>query len=80
MSGPGETRHEDVLARKASMGQTLRAVAWSFFGVRRRADYEADVSKLNPVHVVVAGIIGGAVFIALLVVVVQWVVGSGVAR
>ena len=71
---------EDVLARKASLGQTMRAVAWSFFGVRRRADYEADVNKLNPVHVVVAGILGGIAFIAVLVVTVQWVVGSGVAH
>lgn len=69
-----------MLARKVSLGQTMRAVAWSFFGVRRRADYEADVSKLNPAHVVVAGIVGGIAFIAVLAVVVQWVVGSGVAR
>jgi hypothetical protein len=37
-------------------------VAWSFFGVRRRADYE-DVRKLNPVHVIVAGVIGAALFV-----------------
>ena len=28
--------------RKASLGQTARAVFWSFFGVRKRAHYEAD--------------------------------------
>ena len=59
--------------------QTVGAVAWSFFGVRRSADYENDVQRLNPVHVVVAGVIGAALFVAALVMLVKWVVGSGVS-
>ncbi len=59
--------------------QTMRAVAWSFFGVRRAADHAQDVSKLNPVHVIIAGFIGAALFVAALVLLVQWVVGSGIA-
>ncbi len=70
---------KDAAKRPASMLQTARAVAWSFFGIRRAAGYEEDVQRLNPVHVVVAGIAGAALFIALLVVLVRWVVGSGVA-
>jgi len=66
-------------ARKGSFLQTMRAVAWSFFGVRRSADYAQDVAKLNPVHVIIAGIIGAGLFIAALVLLVRWVVGSGVA-
>jgi hypothetical protein len=65
--------------RKATPLQTMRAVAWSFFGVRRSKDLEHDVAKLNPVHVVIAGLIGAAVFVASLVLLVKWVVGSGVA-
>jgi Protein of unknown function (DUF2970) len=65
--------------RSGSFLQTARAVAWSFFGVRRSADYERDVQRLNPVHVVIAGVIGAAVFIGVLVLLVKWVVGSGVA-
>ena len=67
------------LARKAGIGETMRAVAWSFFGVRRGADYERDVQRLNPAHVVVAGIAGAVLFVLALVVLVRWVVGSGVA-
>jgi len=63
-----------VLARKGSFLGTLKAVAWSFFGVRRRADYEQDVSQLNPVHLVIAGLIGGLLFVLSLVALVQWVV------
>ena len=67
------------LERRGSLLQTARAVAWSFFGVRRSKDYADDVSKLNPVHVVVAGIVGALLFIASLVLLVRWVIGSGVA-
>ena len=59
--------------------QTARAVAWSFFGVRRAADLENDVQRLNPVHVVVGGVLGAALFVVVLVWFVKWVVGSGVA-
>ena len=70
---------KSAAARKGSFVQTARAVAWSFFGVRRSADYAEDVAKLNPVHVIIAGILGAALFIVLLVLLVRWVVGSGVA-
>ena len=76
---PGPER-VSVTSRKASIMQTMRAVAWSFFGVRRSKDYENDVARLNPVHVVIAGVIGAALFVVSLVVLVQWVIGSGVAK
>jgi Protein of unknown function (DUF2970) len=65
--------------RKGSFLQTVRAVAWSFFGVRKSSDYEKDVRQLNPVHLVIAGVLGALAFIALLLVVVNWVLASGVA-
>jgi hypothetical protein len=69
----------DAAGRKGSFLQTLRAVGWSFFGVRRRADLEQDLAKLNPVHIVVAGVLGAIVFVGVLVMLVRWVVTSGVA-
>jgi len=78
MSQPGQDLREAV-ARKGSFAQTLKAVAWSFFGVRRGKDHAQDVAKLNPVHVIVAGLIGAAVFVGVLVVLVRWVVASGAA-
>jgi hypothetical protein len=65
--------------RKASLLQTVRAVAWSFLGIRRSKDYERDVQRLNPVHVIIAGVLSAAAFVGLLFVLVRWVVGSGVA-
>ncbi|MBN8490683.1 MAG: DUF2970 domain-containing protein [Burkholderiales bacterium] len=61
------------------MLQSFRAVAWSFFGIRRSAGHAQDMQKLNPVHVILAGIVSAALFVLLLVLLVRWVVGSGVA-
>ena len=72
-------RPEHPASRKGAFLQTMGAVAWSFFGVRRSADHAQDVEKLNPVHLVVAGVVGAALFVAALVLLVKWVVGSGVA-
>lgn len=35
--------------------------------------------SLNPVHVIIAGVIGAALFVLVLVLLVNWVIGSGVA-
>jgi len=65
--------------RKASLVRTLLAVVWSFFGVRKGKDLERDVSELNPVHLVVAGVVVAALFVAALIALVNWVIKSGVA-
>jgi hypothetical protein len=62
--------------RKASFGATMKAVFWSFFGIRKRSDYERDSANLNPLHVVVAGVLGAALFILLLVMVVKFAVAK----
>jgi len=71
---------KEAVQRKGSFLQTMRAVAWSFFGVRKSRDYEQDVTHLNPVHVIIAGVIGAVVFICVLVLVVNWIIASGVAK
>ena len=71
---------KQAVQRKGSFLQTMRAVAWSFFGVRKSSDYEKDVSQLNPVHVIIAGVVGAVLFIVVLLLLVNWVLASGVAR
>nr|WP_308445479.1 DUF2970 domain-containing protein [Thauera sp. 2A1] len=61
--------------RRAGFLATMRAVLWSFFGVRRRQAYIDDAGSLNPLAVVVAGVLAGAVFVIVLVLIVQWIVG-----
>jgi hypothetical protein len=66
MDEPGKP-HE----RKTSFAATMRAVFWSFFGVRKKKDYEHDAAHLNPIHVIIAALIGLAVFIGVLVTLVK---------
>ncbi|MBV8604017.1 MAG: DUF2970 domain-containing protein [Pelomonas sp.] len=79
MTQPGDDLAE-AARRPLSLWQTARAVLWSFVGLRRGAGYEDDVKRLNPLHVIVAGVLGAALFVLLLVLLVHWVVGSGVAK
>jgi hypothetical protein len=60
---------------KASPLRVFRTVFWSFFGVRRRADNQADLTNITPVQVVVAGIIGAAIFVTTLIMLVRFIVG-----
>jgi hypothetical protein len=62
--------------RKASFAEVARAVFWSFFGVRKKKDYEADSASISPVQVVVAGLIGAVLFVLLLVLVVKLVTSA----
>ena len=48
---------KQAVQRKGSFWQTVKAVGWSFFGVRKAYGYEEDISKVNPVHVIVAGLL-----------------------
>lgn len=68
--------HQQVHKRPASFLATMKAVFWSFFGVRKRRDYEQDAANLNPVHVIIAGLIGAAIFIGVLVLVVRFAVSQ----
>lgn len=61
-------------ADKSTFLQTVSAVLWSFFGVRKGANHTADMEKLNPVHVIVVGLLAAALFVVTLVLVVHWVV------
>jgi hypothetical protein len=70
----------DATQRKGSFGQTLKAVAWSFFGVRKSSDYAQDVARINPIHVIVAGVLLAVLFVVGLILLVNWVIGSGVAH
>jgi hypothetical protein len=78
-TGNGDAALREAVRRKGSLGRTLLAVVWSFFGVRKSKDLERDVGELNPLHVVIAGVIVAALFVVALIVLVNWVIGSGVA-
>ena len=59
---------------RKSLWRTVKAVAWSFVGLRARGDYEEDVKNLNPLHIIAVGLVGVFVFVAALVLLVNWMV------
>ena len=60
--------------RKSSLWRAVKAIAWSFVGLRARGDYEEDVKNLNPLHIIAVGLVGVFVFVAVLVLLVNWAV------
>jgi Protein of unknown function (DUF2970) len=62
------------LDRKASVLDTFKAVAASFFGVRGSKAHASDATKLNPLHVILAGVVMAGLFVFTLISVVRWVV------
>ena len=56
--------------------RAIKAVAWSFIGIRKRSGYEEDLGKLNPVHIIAVALVAVAVFVGGLIALVQWIVKS----
>ncbi len=62
--------------KSASPLQLAKAVLWSFLGIRARAAHESDLTQLKPAQVIIAGLIGAAIFVLSLVLLVRFIVGS----
>ena len=58
-----------------SMGRAIKAVAWSFLGIRKNSEYQEDIGRLNPFHVIVVVLAAVALFVGALVALVNWVAG-----
>jgi hypothetical protein len=60
--------------KSASPVQLAKAVFWSFLGIRRRTAHESDVTQLKPAQVIIAGLVGAAIFVLSLVLLVKFIV------
>lgn len=60
--------------RKGSLLRTVRAVAWSLIGLRKGSEYQQDVEKLNPLHIIVVGLVAVFLLVMGLIALVNWVV------
>ena len=67
---------KEVTQRPMSFLATVKAVMWSFFGVRKNSAYEEDTAKLNPLHVIIAGVMAAIIFIMTLLFIVKMVVAK----
>lgn len=64
------------VTRDASFWRSVKLVAWSFMGIRSNSEYQQDLVKVNPMHVVAVGIVGTLLLVVGLVVLVNWVVAK----
>lgn len=62
--------------RTGSLWRTIKAVAWSFLGVRRNSEFQEDIAKINPFHIIGVGIVGALLFVGSLIALVNWVVAK----
>jgi uncharacterized membrane protein required for colicin V production len=57
-----------------SLLRTVKAVAWSFIGLRGSRAYQEDIKKLSPLHIIAVGLVAVFVFVGVLIALVNWVV------
>ena len=60
--------------KKSSFLKSMKAVLWAFLGVRKKAGLQDDVASLSFVHIIIAGVFGALVFMAILLLIVRAVI------
>ena len=63
-------------APRPSVLRSIKLVAWSFLGIRSNSAYQEDLAKVNPMHVVVVGLLGALLMVVGLITLVNWVVAK----
>jgi len=61
-------------ARKGSLWATVKAVAWSFLGVRKSSGFQDDIAQLKPYHIIAVGLVGAILLVVSLIALVNWIV------
>ncbi len=61
---------------KASFLRSIKLVAWSFLGIRSNKGYRDDLAKVNPMHVVLVGLVAAVLLVVGLISLAKWVVAA----
>ena len=61
-------------AAPGSMLRSVRAVAWSFLGIRRKGGLQDDMERISPFHLIATGVGAAILFVLGLMALVNWVV------
>ncbi|TAH12957.1 MAG: DUF2970 domain-containing protein [Curvibacter sp.] len=62
--------------KATSFMRSVKLVAWSFLGVRSHQGYRDDLANVNPLHVVLVGLVGAILLVIGLISLAKWVVAS----
>jgi len=60
----------------SSLWRSVRAVAWSFIGIRKSSGFQEDVANIKPLHVLGVGVVAAFLFVIGLIVLVNLVVAK----
>ena len=67
--------NEQVTARaKPSFTRSIKAVMWSFLGLRKASDFQEDIQKVSIMHLIIIGVGACFLFVVGLMFFVRWVV------
>ena len=64
------------MSAKTSLMRSVVAVAWSFLGIRKSSEFQQDVEKISPLHILGVGLVAGLLFVIGLIVLVNLVVAK----
>lgn len=59
-----------------SFCRSVKVVAWSFLGIRSKQGYQQDLAKVNPLHVILVGVVAALLLVVSLIGLVNWVVAK----
>ena len=62
--------------RKGSLWRTIVAVGWSFLGIRKSSEFQEDIAKITPLHILGVGLVAGLLFVAGLMLIVNLIVSK----
>lgn len=65
-----------VTTPSQSLMRSIKLVAWSFLGIRSKQGYQQDLAKVNPLHVMLVGVVAALLLVGLLIGLVYWVVAK----
>jgi hypothetical protein len=64
------------MSSKISLIRSIKAVAWSFLGIRKSSEFQEDIDKITPLHVLGVGLVAVFLFVISLIVLVNLVVAK----
>jgi hypothetical protein len=70
---PSEVKAVDDNPKNLSFLQAMKAVSWSFVGLRSSGGTKLDVSRIHPLHIVIAALLSVGMMITALVFLVRFV-------
>jgi amino acid transporter len=64
------------MSQKTSLMRSVVAVTWSFLGIRKSSEFQQDIEKISPLHILGVGLVAGLLFVIGLIVLVNLVVAK----